>query len=80
MGMKFGVEELTVSPKTENLQNFGIQMPHMGYHLHILKMKLQLCKQLLVGLTIKIWGFAQGVPELWGFKVGVHFLPNFQQP
>jgi len=41
----------------------------MGYDLHILKMKLQFCKQLLLGLTIKIWGFAQGVPELWGFKV-----------
>jgi len=26
------------------------------------------------------WGFARGIPELWGFKYGGAFPPNIQRP
>jgi len=33
-----------------------------------------------VGYVFKFGEFAQGVPELWEFKVGLHFPPKFSVP
>jgi len=50
----------------------------MAYPLHNFYETFSIYKKFHGRLTVKIWGFAQGVPELWGFTSGC-IVSNIQR-
>ena len=66
--------------KLKILCNFGTSTPSAAYALHNFYEIFRVSGLLHVGLIAKILGFAQGVTELWRFKVGVRIPQILSAP
>jgi len=61
-------------------RNFGLQTSLSERVLSAICRNFRVCGQFRLCLYVKIWGFAQGFPGLWGFQFRGCVFPKFSAP